>query len=59
MTPKLLGKHFNTYTFTKDLSENLLKQESKNLPLAIVRPSLGKSVHKFQENKCHNFLFNS
>lgn len=44
MTPELLGGHVNTYTFTKALAENLLKQESQNLPLVIVRPSMGKSA---------------
>jgi alcohol-forming fatty acyl-CoA reductase len=35
-----LGKYPNTYSFTKNLSENLVEQEFKkgNLPVAIVRP---------------------
>jgi len=34
--------HPNTYTFTKNLSENLLMAEMTGLPAAIVRPSIGK-----------------
>ncbi|KAL9922102.1 putative fatty acyl-CoA reductase CG8303 isoform 1-T3 [Glossina fuscipes fuscipes] len=32
--------HPNTYTFTKNLAENLLMAEMKNMPVAIVRPSV-------------------
>ncbi|XP_037822427.1 putative fatty acyl-CoA reductase CG8303 [Lucilia sericata] len=32
--------HPNTYTFTKNLSENLLMAEMKGMPAAIVRPSI-------------------
>ena len=32
----------NTYTFTKFLAENIVDNEGKNLPRAIVRPSIGK-----------------
>ncbi|XP_070505246.1 putative fatty acyl-CoA reductase CG5065 [Chironomus tepperi] len=39
MTPILLGKHINTYTFTKNLAENLIKRE-KNLPVIIIKPSM-------------------
>jgi fatty acyl-CoA reductase len=37
-----LGKHLNTYTYTKRLSEVLVRDEFKrsNLPLCIVRPSM-------------------
>ncbi|XP_070505242.1 putative fatty acyl-CoA reductase CG5065 [Chironomus tepperi] len=40
MTKILLGKHVNTYTFTKSLAEKLLQNESKSLPVTIVRPSM-------------------
>ncbi|KAL7013338.1 hypothetical protein ACKWTF_015342 [Chironomus riparius] len=39
ITPILLGKHVNTYTFTKTLAENLIKRE-KNLPSIIIKPSM-------------------
>ncbi|KAG1938134.1 fatty acyl-CoA reductase 1 isoform X3 [Pimephales promelas] len=40
ITPKLLGERPNTYTFTKALAEHLVQQESGNLNIAIVRPSI-------------------
>lgn len=43
ITPKLLGPHPNTYTYTKRLSEILVRFEMKNLPVCIVRPSIGES----------------
>ena len=42
ITPKLIGNRPNTYTFTKALAEHMLMKESGNLPVAIVRPSIGK-----------------
>lgn len=39
----LIGNHPNTYTFTKQLAENLLLKEfAGNYPAGIVRPSVGK-----------------
>lgn len=46
ITPKLIGKRPNTYTFTKALAENMLMKESGNLPVAIVRPSIGNHQSK-------------
>lgn len=40
ITPKLLGGKPNTYTYTKQLAEQLLVTEGEGLPLAIVRPSI-------------------
>jgi len=40
LTKKLLGNRPNTYTFTKALAENVLEKEARNLPVAIVRPSI-------------------
>jgi hypothetical protein len=40
--PILLGKHVNTYTFTKSLAEILGLKETQGMPFAIVRPSGGK-----------------
>lgn len=42
ITPKLLGPHPNTYTYTKRLAEILVRSESANLPVCIVRPSIGE-----------------
>ncbi|CAH1259082.1 FAR1 [Branchiostoma lanceolatum] len=40
LTPDLIGKRPNTYTFTKACAEYMLTQEAADLPLAIVRPSI-------------------
>ncbi|CAL7951768.1 unnamed protein product [Xylocopa violacea] len=40
ITPTLIGKRPNTYTFTKALAERLLQAESGYLPVVIVRPSI-------------------
>ena len=37
----MLKDHPNTYTFTKNLAENLMISEMSGLPAAIVRPSIG------------------
>lgn len=42
---QIIGDHPNTYTFTKNLSENLIMAEMKNMPVAIVRPSIGKFIN--------------
>lgn len=39
-TKLIIGKHPNTYTFTKAIAEQLLKETASDLPLAIVRPSI-------------------
>lgn len=41
-----LGKHPNTYTFTKQLAENLILAELRNYPVGIVRPSVVYGTHK-------------
>lgn len=46
LTPRLIGNKPNTYTFTKALAEEILVQNSGNLPVAIVRPSIGR----YQQN---------
>ncbi|CAF1207752.1 unnamed protein product [Adineta ricciae] len=37
---RVLAKFPNTYTYTKSLAEQLILQEGKDLPIAIVRPSI-------------------
>lgn len=39
---RLVGSRPNTYTFTKALAEHILVTEGKDLPIAIVRPSIGE-----------------
>lgn len=43
ITPILLGEWPNTYVFTKAIAENVVKTESQGLPMAVVRPSIGKA----------------
>ena len=40
ITSQLIGDKPNTYTYTKQLAEDLLIKEGASLPLAIVRPSI-------------------
>lgn len=40
ITPSLIGRRPNTYTFTKALAESWLKENRGDLPLVIVRPSI-------------------
>ncbi|KAL4660310.1 fatty acyl-CoA reductase 1-like, partial [Arapaima gigas] len=40
LTPRLLGKRPNTYTYTKALAECVVQQYSSKLNIAIVRPSI-------------------
>lgn len=46
-----LGEHPNTYTFTKQLAENLVMKEMAGYPAAIVRPSVGRYFLKKQTNR--------
>lgn len=34
----------NSYSFSKALTESMLKEEAQDLPLAIFRPSVGKKL---------------
>jgi len=43
LTPKILGTHPNTYTFTKALAEHEVAEAASKFPVAIVRPSMSKS----------------
>ncbi|XP_034241775.1 putative fatty acyl-CoA reductase CG5065 [Thrips palmi] len=40
LTKQLMGKHPNTYTFTKQLSEGLVDEYHTKMPLSIARPSI-------------------
>ncbi|KAK4876709.1 hypothetical protein RN001_009215 [Aquatica leii] len=40
MSSIVIGKYPNAYTFTKSLSEDLLRRTASNLPVAIVRPTI-------------------
>jgi len=45
ITPSLLSGWPNTYTFTKSLAEDLVKNESAGLPIGIFRPSVVISTY--------------
>ncbi|GLH02167.1 LOW QUALITY PROTEIN: Putative fatty acyl-CoA reductase CG5065, partial [Gryllus bimaculatus] len=57
LTPKLLGKRPNTYTYTKALAENVLQEHNKKLPIVVVRPSIGQylKTKDFQKRKLKTF----
>jgi len=40
LTNKIISDRPNTYTFTKALAEYVVSQDAKDLPLAIIRPSI-------------------
>ncbi|XP_030759584.1 fatty acyl-CoA reductase wat-like [Sitophilus oryzae] len=46
ITPKLIEPYPNTYTFTKQVAEDLVKKEGENLPVAIFRPAIVVSTYK-------------
>lgn len=39
---KMLNTHPNTYTFSKQIAENLIVREMSGMPVGIVRPSIGE-----------------
>ncbi|XP_039310611.1 putative fatty acyl-CoA reductase CG5065 isoform X2 [Solenopsis invicta] len=43
---ELIGQHPNTYTFTKNLAEQIIKDNGKDLPIAIIRPSIIGAANK-------------
>lgn len=46
MTPRLLGDYPNTYAFTKQIAEDIVRQESENVPVGIFRPAIVVSTYK-------------
>ena len=46
LTPSLIQDYPNTYTWTKSLAECLLQNEAKDLPVAILRPSIVGAAYK-------------
>ncbi|GLV38329.1 waterproof [Carabus blaptoides fortunei] len=46
MTPKILGRYPNTYTFTKGVTEGLILEQARGLPLSIIRPSIVVSTYR-------------
>ena len=52
---KVLKTYPNTYTFTKNLAEQIISSNSDSLPVAIVRPSI---IGASQEEPCPGWLNN-
>ncbi|CAH0548796.1 unnamed protein product [Brassicogethes aeneus] len=46
ITPRILGKWPNTYTFTKALAESLIKKTGNGIPIGIFRPAIVVSTYK-------------
>ncbi|KAI5698452.1 hypothetical protein M8J75_007060 [Diaphorina citri] len=46
LTPSLLGKWPNTYTFTKALAEDAIRIEGRDLPIAVFRPAVIVSTYR-------------
>nr|CAI5868673.1 unnamed protein product [Callosobruchus analis] len=46
ITPRVLGKWPNTYTFTKALTESMLKEIAGGLPFGIFRPAIVISTYR-------------
>ncbi|XP_067217153.1 fatty acyl-CoA reductase wat-like [Linepithema humile] len=40
ITPQLLGKWPNTYTFTKAMAEDVIRKQAGDLPIVILRPAI-------------------
>lgn len=49
VTAKLIAPWPNTYTFTKAIAEDLIREYSERLPIVVIRPSVGK-IFKFYDN---------
>ncbi|RZC32856.1 NAD binding 4 and/or 3Beta HSD domain containing protein, partial [Asbolus verrucosus] len=45
-TREILGDWPNTYTFTKAIAENAVKEHSKNLPVCLIRPAIVIATYK-------------
>lgn len=47
ITPIILKDYPNTYTFTKVLAEDVVKNAGQDLPIVILRPGIGKLTFRF------------
>lgn len=46
LTPMVLDKYPNTYAFTKQIAEDVVRKTGENLPVGITRPSIVISTYK-------------
>ena len=44
ITPKLIAPWPNTYTFSKAIAEDMIRQYQDRLPIGIIRPTVGKKL---------------
>lgn len=52
LTPKIINPWPNTYSYTKALSEDMVKDYGERLPIAVVRPSIGNG-----DQTCGKMIF--
>lgn len=50
--PRLLGTWPNTYTFTKALAEDYVRENSRGLPIGIFRPGIGEPTRLINTASC-------
>ncbi|XP_050301949.1 fatty acyl-CoA reductase wat-like [Anthonomus grandis grandis] len=46
LTPRLLGPYPNSYAYTKQIAEDVVREESENMPVGIFRPAIVVSTYK-------------
>lgn len=55
LTPQIMYPWPNSYVFTKALAEDLVRQYKNDLPIAIIRPSIGKFHRKIKIHSINQF----
>lgn len=55
LTPKIVRPWPNTYSFTKALCEDMVKDFGEKLPITMVRPSIGELINHLPLYKCVTF----
>ena len=46
LAPEIMAGWPNTYTYTKSLAENYVKENCGRMPVGVFRPSIGRSIRK-------------
>jgi Male sterility protein len=59
ITPAIVDDFPNNYTYTKSLAEVVVLNDAKELPTAIVRPSIGKLIKNLLTNSINFKHFES
>lgn len=55
VTSTLLGDFPNTYTYTKCIAEQVVRQYGKDLPIGIHRPAIGNFKKLIYSKNCFNY----